>query len=424
MSKRHIYFPSDLLKKGKSQKDGWYILGYRYECVYIVIQLVSEEYNTCNPPLGVLHGIEVIGTLNKQESKDQWLSLRLEDSKYPVLENYTRNDGGGITIIIFQPPNFKNLEYLSIKPILLQSGNEQNSVEPAVEIMNDKFKQIATPTINNDIHAFNTEILDKINQCYKLRTAYAKWTSKNGHSQFLKSDVLQMLRMLLYQFIFRPLTVIVCVLQTISIWLIKLLNIEYFKDNDGIGHKLTTYSAVLRQLELRLQQINYFPIQFLCYFDRTILYNESYPTGNFSNVGDTEFALVLNLPIFNSNLNINNSNYINFYNSVWLIINDVLVGITIQKLIVAHYNDIAKFINEVAIKKILFDDLYNLISWVSFRHPAGFKLNNELGLFVGDLFLWTLRFWKILCVDIFTISETGGLTLEAGTLEVVVLVKY
>ena len=53
------------------------------------------------------------------------------------------------------------------------------------------------------------------------------------------------------------------------------------------------------------------------------------------------------------------------------------------------------------IRKLLFNDFYDLIKWVSVNHPAGFKLNTELGQFMGDLFLWTLKFRKSLVAEIF-----------------------
>ena len=106
-------------------------------------------------------------------------------------------------------------------------------------------------------------------------------------------------------------------------------------------------------MDLRLKQFNYFPTQFLCYYDKSILYS---PSDSVNIVGG------LKLPIFNSNLNINNSNYINLYNSIWLIINDILLGVTIFGTIEQKFPDIVLFIKEKLIEKYLFNEMLKLIT--------------------------------------------------------------
>ncbi|CAH2350854.1 phosphatidylinositol N-acetylglucosaminyltransferase subunit Gpi1p [[Candida] railenensis] len=417
-----------LRKSRKKRSTGeFHILGFKYTNIYIVIQLATnvDTFNQ-QPVEGPLRGLQVIGTVNGKESSISGLNLVYNDSTdYPTIKS---GENERFTFVLFQPPKYKNLEYLSIDPILLQSAEgDHGDYDPRDEklkIINKKFNNIANPTITENTQPFNTEVLDIINQCYQIRSWYETWhrSSNNLKNQeHTGVSAKTYAKKLSRYIIFKPLTIIVACIQTIAIWLIHILNYEYGKNKrepNSRGIKITQFSAVFRQLELRLKQFNYFPIQFLCYLDRTLLYDENESMNNKN--GLNKYSLALNLPIFNSNLNINNSNYINFHNSVWLIVNDILFGMSIQKLIFANYSAIAKFINETAIKKILFDDLYALISWVSFRHPAGFKLNNELGRFVGDLFLWTLRFWRLLCVDIFTISEkessTGGWYVGGGDL--------
>jgi phosphatidylinositol glycan class Q protein len=75
------------------------------------------------------------------------------------------------------------------------------------------------------------------------------------------------------------------------------------------------------------------------------------------------------------------------------------MGITIYKFIIINHKIILAFVQKVVIQGILFDGIYRLIRWVSVNHPAGFKLNNELGQFMGDLYLWSLKFWKYLIND-------------------------
>lgn len=391
-----IYFPNDLIKpiiRNNKKANGWYLLGFkRGESIFVVVQIVEDVQKfTTEKPQEVLKDLQLLGVINKESSNEEkiptaGLELTLTKSfPYPKIKRINNKE---YTFILFHPPNYKNLEYLSFNPIYLQSTEMEQAKAGNSEIV-QKYNQLDGSQFHSKKEPFDNEILDKINQCSQIRIVYKRWYLTGNQDSSIWS-VSKIPRSML----FKPLAIIIAIIQTLTIWIIWILNFEFGKKK----FKLTNISAVMRQLDLRLKQINYFPIQFLCYYDRSILYNEFEREDTIN-----EISLALNLPIFNSNLNINNSNYINFHNSLWLIINDVLLGISVHKLINSHYEIIATFVNETLIRKLLFDDLFGLISWVSYRHPAGFKLNTELGLFVGDLFLWALQFWRLLLVDVLTI---------------------
>lgn len=392
----HIYFPNDSLSTLRAKRNWgkrFYILGYHIRNVHIVIHLVpmdiSAKLYDFTKQNNILKDLQIIGRVNETlEEKNGLQLLYNTGDKYPIVKS---NNNKRYSVILFQPPNFRNLEYFSINPILLQStGNVE--VNPNDEIYQRKLEEFDPITRENKLLSIaDDEVLDKINQSSRYKNTIQAWI-KRSMSTNVNPTFLQRIKgnekvEAISRVIFKVLISIVSTIQMLTIWMIRILNYE-FKNI-----KLIDCSHVFRQLDLRLQQINFFPIQFLCYYDKNVLY------------GDSEVLHKLQIPVFNSNLNINNSNYINLYNSIWLIFNDVLLGISTWKIIISNFDSIIIFINETIIKKLLFNDFYDLILWVSVNHPAGFKLNTELGQFMGDLFLWTLKFWKFLVADILMIDS-------------------
>ena len=65
-------------------------------------------------------------------------------------------------------------------------------------------------------------------------------------------------------------------------------------------------------------------------------------------------------------------------------------------MIMDNFTSIIKFIRFRVMEKYLFLELMKLITWISTENPAGFKLNTDLGKFLGDLYIWTIDFVKIL----------------------------
>lgn len=122
--------------------------------------------------------------------------------------------------------------------------------------------------------------------------------------------------------------------------------------------------ATAQQIDIRLQQFCYWPIQYLTLRKRK---------------GDWE-------SVTNSH-----PDYIRFYNSLWLVANDVIIGIALGSYLIDNADWVASQINAV-LKEWTVDGLQRTISWLM-DWPAGLKLNNELAVFLGDLFLWVIEHW-------------------------------
>ncbi|ORY29927.1 Gpi1-domain-containing protein [Rhizoclosmatium globosum] len=86
--------------------------------------------------------------------------------------------------------------------------------------------------------------------------------------------------------------------------------------------------------------------------------------------------------------------YIGFYNTVWLIVNDIILGLTLGGFLMTNSNILAlQFLS--LCDYFTQDGITVVIDWLmGWPPPAGLKLNSELNGFLGQLFLWILQIWK------------------------------
>jgi len=128
---------------------------------------------------------------------------------------------------------------------------------------------------------------------------------------------------------------------------------------------LKDISATAQQVEIRLQQFCYWPMQYV-----TLRLRKN----------DWESVTT------------SHPDYIRFYNSLWLVANDVIIGIALGSYIIDNSRWVAEEVNQL-LSQYTVDALQSSISWLM-GWPAGLKLNNELGAFLGDLFLWVIDYWS------------------------------
>lgn len=147
-----------------------------------------------------------------------------------------------------------------------------------------------------------------------------------------------------------------------------LLSILEFRIKPGYS-ALKDISATAQQIEIRLQQFCYWPMQYLTLRQRKM-----------------DWASVTT----------SHPDYIRFYNSLWLVANDVIIGIAVGSYIIEQSDFLAYQINEL-LRRYTVEALQSSISWLM-GQPAGLKLNGELAAFLGDLFLWVIDYWSS-CIE-------------------------
>lgn len=144
---------------------------------------------------------------------------------------------------------------------------------------------------------------------------------------------------------------------------------------------LKDISATAQQVEIRLLQFCYWPMQYVTLRQRK---------------NDWESVTT------------SHPDYIRFYNSLWLVANDVIIGIALGSYIIDNSAWVAEQIN-VLLTRYTVEALQSSISWLM-GWPAGLKLNTELAAFLGDLFLWVIDYWASKSVNF--ASPEPGLTVS------------
>ena len=127
---------------------------------------------------------------------------------------------------------------------------------------------------------------------------------------------------------------------------------------------LKDVSATAQQVDMRLQQFCYWPIQYVTLRKRR-----------------TNWGSITN----------SHPEYIRFYNSLWLVANDIIIGIALGSYIIENADLVARQVDTV-VSSWFVEGLQRMISWLT-DYPAGLKLNTELAVFLGDLFLWVIEYW-------------------------------
>ncbi|KAE9369506.1 Gpi1-domain-containing protein [Stipitochalara longipes BDJ] len=128
---------------------------------------------------------------------------------------------------------------------------------------------------------------------------------------------------------------------------------------------LKDISATAQQVEIRLQQFCYLPMQYVTLRKRK---------NDWESVTDSH------------------AEYIRFYNTMWLVANDVIIGIALGSFLIDNNTWLAECISE-SLSLYSIAALQRTISWLM-DWPAGLKLNTELAAFLGDLFLWVIDHWS------------------------------
>ncbi|KAI8907236.1 N-acetylglucosaminyl transferase component-domain-containing protein [Gorgonomyces haynaldii] len=125
---------------------------------------------------------------------------------------------------------------------------------------------------------------------------------------------------------------------------------------------LRNLSKTIQQIDLRLQQLCFWPPQYFQWLERT---EKLEPEAQ--------------------------AQYIGFWNTVWLIANDVILGIAIGATLVEFSDLFAETFS--AILQHYDHQLDDIMTWL-LNWPGGLKLNSELSSFFGDLYRWMLFAWR------------------------------
>ncbi|KAL9000840.1 MAG: hypothetical protein Q9169_000594 [Polycauliona sp. 2 TL-2023] len=413
-----IFWPSDSLRC----KDGGTILGWRNSDLDIFVVSILQDaeprrvdnalrvgtlFRGCPHPLSQLlqlcgHAtLQVLGSLNLDPPKDHvdpsWVSAYTSGtSLFPSFRSpFDRTPA--IQVVLFDRPSPARMQYMSLLPMSLALGDkmlgsdsttwklglDEDSQREGIRKSKliDKIrlhtvvihpptpKELLLPTILNQINC-SYEMAQLLTKNAPLLRTREKRSLSVGERvvesaatmwDYFFDMVWRFLVTWCYPLLTRGFVIGLVGHRIIAEVILRVLEWRLHADSLAMKDVLAT----AQQVDIRLQQFCYWPIQYLTLRKRK---------DEWESITDRH------------------PEYIRFYNSLWLVANDVIIGIAIGSYIIDNAEWVAFQIN-IVLSEWTVGGLRDMIVWLT-DAPAGFKLNNELAVFLGALFVWVIDYWK------------------------------
>ena len=354
---------------------------------------ITRIYELCGQP-----AVHVLGAVNNPGPADPY-QINATTSPSSRTPQISCAKARTIQIIMFSRPLPNRMQYISLSPISLALGDKaeqirhpSDSMEAEDERLEAKNrtrlnalveklkyhtvtkhpptpKELALPRIVNQINCSWElhKLLQKnialvgTRQRRSLSVSERVVESASSMRDFVVMAIWQLITVYIYPVIRRTFVVGLLCHRVVAEML--LLVLEWRGRSDHAA--LKDISATAQQVEIRLQQFCYWPMQYVTLRKRK---------------NDWESVTT------------SHPDYIRFYNSLWLVANDVIIGIALGSYIIDNADWVAESISSV-LSTYTVAALQRTISWLMFW-PAGLKLNTELATFLGDLFLWVIDYWS------------------------------
>jgi phosphatidylinositol glycan class Q protein len=360
---------------------------------------VNRIYELCGQT-----SMHVLGVSNVPETVEvdsSWVKVTTAGLKTPLV---TCARASSIQVVLYERPHPGRMQYISLNPIALALGDKHG--DSALQFMDgqeedeerqerlrkekkqklvEKIKQHSiikrVPSAKEKALA---KIVNQINWAWELEQLLQKNVSRIGtrpkRSLSVSERVVEsattardwVVFWAWEMFILYILPIIkkafVIVMMVHRLFAEMLLLILEWRLRPGYA-ALKDTSATAQQVEIRLQQFCYWPMQYITLRQRK---------------NDWESVTT------------SHPDYIRFYNSLWLVANDVIIGMALGSYIIDNADRVAEQIS-LLLTRFTVDALQRSISWLM-GWPAGLKLNNELAVFLGDLFLWVIDYWSS-CIE-------------------------
>ncbi|KAI9666252.1 MAG: phosphatidylinositol N-acetylglucosaminyltransferase subunit gpi1 [Bathelium mastoideum] len=375
-----------------------------------VVNALQVEALYRNPPHPLEHifdrcggsRLQVLGSVNSQSPPNSFDPQQIfvetrKNGRFPQV--YCPADCEiTLQIIPFDRPHPTRMQYMSLEPISLALGDksengiaggatpidkidaDERSERHRKKELVEKLKQhtvVKHPRTQKEIHL--PRILNQINCSYEMAALLQKNVGLVGarpkrslsvservveSAQNAYTYVLVLIWHILTVWVY-PVALQLFILGLMALRIcaeLVLRVLEWRLTSDSPALKDT--SATAQQVDIRLQQFCYWPIQYLTLLRRR---------------ADWE------------SITTNHPEYIRFFNSLWLVANDVIIGIALGSYIIENANFVGSQVDTV-LGTWSIEGLSRIITWLM-DWPAGLKLNTELAAFLGDLFLWVIDYW-------------------------------
>ncbi|KAK3834452.1 MAG: N-acetylglucosaminyl transferase component-domain-containing protein [Linnemannia gamsii] len=339
--------------------------------------------------------------LEHKETANLWLTIEIKSTYIPLLESlhccgYLYNDVSS-EIIFYKQPDPRSFQFLSLDPLILDISKINASGALFDAAMSPKAAQRRTKspmsqsrlylsssgrTVTDDMNV----TLQQINSAYMIEQAvHAKAKNllrRRARSRSMSEAVresavdlsikvrskvaitVSMVWPKIQPFTIRPLIVLLFVLRAIVEFSLWVLNWRFPAwAFNGIAIKDMTTTG--QQIDLRLQQACFWPWQYFMAKKRAW-----------------------------TNTSITRAQYISFYNSMWLVANDIIIGVAFGSFLISNNQYMADVLQRY-VKDYTIDSISAVLEWLTSKneYPAGLKLNPELNPFLGQLFKWLIELW-------------------------------
>lgn len=346
--------------------------------------------------------MHVLGLFNATDTSNvdpSWLCATMNTTRQPRI---TCAQASSVQLILYDRPRPIGMQYISLRPIELALGGDGSSREDmsiggsktdqeeekqervAKECKAKLVEKLKQHTIVKRVPSARDKALPKVvnqvNWSWELEKILQKNVSRLGprpkRSQSMSERVVEsattmrnivltqlwnLFSLYLVPILQRAFAVVLVGHRMLAEAFLILLE---FRVKPGYA-ALKDVSATAQQIEIRLQQFCYWPMQYVTLRQRK---------RNWASVTTSH------------------PDYIRFYNSLWLVANDVIIGIAVGSYIIEQADWVAEQINDL-LRMYTVEALQRSISWLM-GWPAGLKLNGELAAFLGDLFLWVIDYWS------------------------------
>lgn len=297
-----------------------------------------------------------------------------------------------VQVVLFDRPSPTRMQYLSLNPISLALSDTSRMSSPYQEEFGNKSqshlieklrlhtvvkhpcspKELLLPVILSQINC-SMELAQLLSKNIKLIGARQKRSlsvsemvveSASTLWEYIMMGIWHVLSVWIYPVLIRVFVIGLICHRIVAEAILQILDWRVRPESSA----LKDVSATAQQVDIRLQQFCYWPIQYTTLRRRR---------EDWDSITDRH------------------PDYIRFYNSLWLVANDVIIGIALGSYIIDNADWVAESINSILTDWTV-QGLQRMIVWLE-DWPAGLKLNNELASFLGDLFLWVIEYWSRRC---------------------------
>ncbi|TPX35678.1 hypothetical protein SmJEL517_g01907 [Synchytrium microbalum] len=373
-----LFWPSSPRTRTPKNVDSGHLIGRiineRITCVSALAPFLDKDTAT-RDKLHKLYHVDIVGewklvagvseTSMEQDGRDIHVGLNSSTCRIQLPQHMLHR----VSVIYYQQPNSRALQYLSLQPLTLDPQIRQHAspastrqrdlnrrstrmFEDRQELFIDDHLDGVLAEINASLDVERHLVDMGLNEWYPYQrivenlSKVGSWIGSRLHP----------LHMLLVYPISGLVLMVYMILEACTLLLnTRVLGMKSWRDVSVTG----------QQIDLRIRQLVYWPWQYLLW-RRKDRESKLKPEGQ--------------------------AQYIGFYNTVWLVANDVIVGIGLGAFVIAN----ADFLSETFIKCLQIygiETIKSMVVWLM-SWPGGLKLNSKLAKFLGELFLWLIDFWS------------------------------